>query len=48
MVLTVIALLVVAALIGTIVSMAGGPCPLSVPVLLLAIAAALQVLPLGR
>lgn len=45
--LTIVGILVVAALISTIVSIMG-KCPLYVPVLLLCIVAALQVIPLGR
>lgn len=43
---TVIMILAIAALIGTIVSLMG-KCPLSVPVLLLAIIACLRSIPLG-
>lgn len=45
--LTIIGVLAIAALIATIVSIMG-KCPLYVPVLLLCVIAALQVIPLGR
>lgn len=47
MVLTIIGLLILAALIGTILSLMG-KCPLGVPVLFLCIVEALRILPLGK
>lgn len=45
--LTVLLILAIAALVSTILSMIG-KCPLTVPVLLLALIACLERLPLGR